>query len=104
VPVLRMAHEPLAAVRARAERLAAAVGGELVETEARIGGGALPTLALPSAACALPDARGSLQAALRCGTPPLVGRLVDGQLLLDARTLGEDDVDEAARCVRAARA
>jgi L-seryl-tRNA(Ser) seleniumtransferase len=104
VPVLRMAHEPLAGVRARAARLAGAVGGELVETEARIGGGALPTLALPSAACALPDPRGTLQAALRGGTPPLVARLVDGQLLLDARTLGEDEIDEAARCVRAARA
>ena len=45
--------------------LAAAIGGETVETEARIGGGALPTLALPSAACALPDPRGALQAALR---------------------------------------
>ena len=37
-----MLHEDAAAVRARAERLAAAVGGEVEETRARVGGGALP--------------------------------------------------------------
>jgi L-seryl-tRNA(Ser) seleniumtransferase len=74
-----------------------------VDTEARVGGGALPTLALPSAACALPDPRGTLQAALRTGSPPLVARVEDGRLLLDARTLREEDVDEAAACVLAAR-
>ena len=42
VPVLRMLNEPLEAVRARAERLAAAVGGEVEETVGRVGGGALP--------------------------------------------------------------
>ena len=42
IPVLRMLHEPLEAVRARAERLAARVGGEVEDTVARVGGGALP--------------------------------------------------------------
>jgi L-seryl-tRNA(Ser) seleniumtransferase len=42
VPVLRMLDEPAETVRARAERLAAAVGGEVEETVARVGGGALP--------------------------------------------------------------
>ena len=42
VPVLRMLHEPVEAVRARAERLAELVGGEVEETVARVGGGALP--------------------------------------------------------------
>src|SRR5207302_472221 len=40
VPVLRMLHEPGDAVRARAERLAALVGGEVEQTVARVGGGA----------------------------------------------------------------
>src|SRR5206468_11706760 len=42
VPVLRMLQEPVEAVRARAARLADAVGGELEETVGRVGGGALP--------------------------------------------------------------
>src|SRR6185503_5678479 len=48
VPVLRMFHEDAALVRARAERLAAAVGGVVEETVARAGGGALPLIELPS--------------------------------------------------------
>ena len=51
------AHAPRAArgVRARAERLAALVGGEVEETVARVGGGALPLAELPSAACAVEE-------------------------------------------------
>ena len=103
IPVLRMAHEPAGDVRARAERLAAAIGGEVVDTEARVGGGSMPALALPSSAAALPDPRGVLHAALRAGVPPVIGRVDEGRLLLDARTLTDDDVAVVAAAVRAAR-
>ncbi len=56
IPVLRMLHEEVAVVRGRAERLAAAVGGEVEETVARVGGGALPLHELPSFACAVEEA------------------------------------------------
>ena len=55
VPVLRMLREPVEAVRARAERLAAAIGGTVEETVARVGGGALPLAELPSFACAVEE-------------------------------------------------
>jgi L-seryl-tRNA(Ser) seleniumtransferase len=100
IPVLRMLDEPLELVRARAERLAGLVGGELEETVARVGGGALPLAELPSAACAIEEA---LAAPLRLGDPPVVGIVRDGRLLLDARTLADDEVDEAARAVLQAR-
>jgi L-seryl-tRNA(Ser) seleniumtransferase len=100
VPVLRMLHEDAAVVRARAERLAAAVGGEVCETVARVGGGALPLHELPSFACAVDE---DLAAALRDREPPVVGIVRDGRLLLDCRTLTEDEVDEAAAAVRACR-
>src|SRR3954462_5636126 len=67
-PVLRMLHEPLEAVRARAERLAAAVGGEVEETVGRVGGGALPLAELPSCACAVEE---SLSDQLRAGKAPV---------------------------------
>src|SRR6188474_1509167 len=76
VPVLRMLHEPLETVRARAERLAAAVGGEVEETVARVGGGALPLAELPSFACAIEE---ELAAPLRGGQPPVVGVIRDGR-------------------------
>jgi L-seryl-tRNA(Ser) seleniumtransferase len=100
VPVLRMLHEPLEAVRDRAERLAAAVGGEVEETVGRVGGGALPLAELPSCACAVEE---SLAAPLRAGEPPIVGVVRDGRLLLDCRTLTDDEADEVAAAVRAAR-
>ena len=45
--------EPVEAVQARAAALAERLGGTVVESTARIGGGAVPLLELPSAACAL---------------------------------------------------
>ena len=100
IPVLRMLDEPLQVVRARAERLAALVDGEVEETVARVGGGALPLAELPSAACAVEE---ELATPLRLGEPPVVGIVRDGRLLLDARTLTEAEVDLTAAAVRAAR-
>jgi L-seryl-tRNA(Ser) seleniumtransferase len=98
VPVLRMLHEPAAAVRERAERLAAAVGGEVEETVARVGGGALPLAELPSFACAVDEV---LAPRLRVHEPPVVGIVRDGRLLLDCRTLADAELDEVAAAVRA---
>jgi L-seryl-tRNA(Ser) seleniumtransferase len=95
-----MLHEDAQAVRARAERLAAATGGAVEETVARVGGGALPLTELPSFACAVEEA---LAAPLRTGDPPVVGIVRDGRLLLDCRTLADDEVDEVAGAVAACR-
>jgi L-seryl-tRNA(Ser) seleniumtransferase len=95
-----MAAEDPATVRARAERLAAATGGEVEETTARVGGGALPLAELPSFACALPL---ELAVPLRLGEPPVVGVVRDDRLLLDCRTLSDAEVEEAAHAVAACR-
>jgi len=100
IPVLRMLDEPLGVVRERAERLAILIGGEVEETVARVGGGALPLAELPSAACAIEE---SLAPLLRLGTPGVVGIVRDGRLLLDARTLTAEEVDDVARAVLQAR-
>ena len=100
VPVLRMLEEPAESVRARAARLAEAVGGEVEETVARVGGGALPLAEIASFACAVEE---ELAAPLRTGEPPVVGIVRDGRLLLDCRTLGAAEVREVAAAVAAAR-
>jgi L-seryl-tRNA(Ser) seleniumtransferase len=101
LPVLRMLREPPEAVRARAERLAALVGGEVEETVGRVGGGALPLAELPSYACAVEE---SLAEPLRAHEPPVVGVVRDGRLLLDCRTLAEAELAEVAAAVATARA
>src|SRR4051794_17612895 len=94
IPVLRMLRDEH--VRTRAERLASLTGGSVEETVARVGGGALPLAELPSFACALEE---QLAAPLRAADPPVVGIVRDGRLLLDCRTLADEDVDEVARAV-----
>jgi L-seryl-tRNA(Ser) seleniumtransferase len=100
IPVLRMLREPADQVKARAERLAERVGGEVEETVARAGGGALPLSELPSFACAVEK---ELATPLRLGEPPVVGIVRDGRMLLDCRTLTDAEADEAATAIAAAR-
>ncbi len=101
IPVTRMLDEPVERVRERAERLAALVGGDVEETVARVGGGALPLAELPSAACAVEE---GLAEPLRTGDVPVIGIVRDGRLLLDCRTLTDADVEAAAAAILAARA
>ena len=101
IPVLRMLAEPAGAVRERAERLAGLVGGEVEETIARVGGGALPLAELASFACAVEE---ELFDPLRAGNPPVVGIVRDGRLLLDVRALADAEIDEVGGAVARARA
>jgi L-seryl-tRNA(Ser) seleniumtransferase len=101
IPVLRMLTQKPAEVRERAERLAAATGGEVEETVGRVGGGALPLAELPSFACALEE---SLAAPLRAGEPPVIGVVRDGRLLLDCLTMTDEEAELTAAAVGRARA
>ena len=100
VPVLRMLAEPLDTVRARAQRLASLVGGDVEPTVGRVGGGALPLNELPSFACAVEE---ELAPRLRDTEPPVIGVVRDGRCLLDCRTIADDEVDEVANAVTACR-
>lgn len=97
VPVLRMLAASETELRSRAEALAAALraaqGAFAVETcpgESAVGGGAAPTLALPTTLVAVSDPRrgpGALAAALRGNAPPVIVRIADGRVVLDPRTI-----------------
>ena len=100
IPVLRMLAEPVEVLRARAERLAGLVDGAVEETIARAGGGSLPLTELPSFAVAVEE---ELAAVLRRGDPSVVALVRDGRTLLDVRALRDDEIDEVAAAVAAAR-
>jgi len=91
VPVAAMIAEDEGAVRARAERLAERLGGEVVPTVARVGGGAVPMLELPSYACAIPGGDAAA-ARLRANDPPVIAIVREGRVLLDCRTLADDEL------------
>jgi L-seryl-tRNA(Ser) seleniumtransferase len=112
IPVLRMLTAPREELEARAELMRdhVARGGceaELVEAAAKAGGGALPLVELSGPACAVtPDAAGvdELAARLRAGDPPVIGRVREGRLLLDPRTLTDEEAFQAADAVASALA
>lgn len=110
IPVLRMLTAARAELEARAELIRAIVSSasaeaSVVEAGARVGGGALPQLELSGPACALepgPPGVDALATRLRAGRPPVVGRIREGRLLLDPRTLTDDEARRAAQAVVAA--
>ena len=79
----------------------------VTEATARVGGGSLPLLELQGPVVALQaDSEGAdgLAAALREGDPPVIARISEGRVLLDPRTLTDDEVAEVAAAVRRALA
>jgi L-seryl-tRNA(Ser) seleniumtransferase len=98
-PVAQALAADVARLRARAESLAAALpGAKAVDCVAAVGGGGAPGVQLPSAAVSLPE---SYAAALRAGSPPVVGRLEGGRCLLDLRTVAPDEDELVLAAVRA---
>jgi L-seryl-tRNA(Ser) seleniumtransferase len=93
IPVLAMLEADPAVLQTRAERLASAIGGEVVQSVAKVGGGALPLLELEGPAVALhsgsPDATA---ARLRASDPPVLARIQDGRVLLDPRTMADEEI------------
>jgi len=106
IPVLAMLRADPAELKTRAERLAGATGGQVVEASARVGGGALPLLELVGPVVALdpgPVGCDGLAARLRAGDPAVIGRIHGGRILLDVRTLTDRDADLVAAAVVAVR-
>jgi L-seryl-tRNA(Ser) seleniumtransferase len=104
IPVLRMLAAGESELRARADRMRAAIGerADVLTASAKVGGGALPLLELEGPVCAVdPGDVGADELArrLRSGDPPVVARLRDGWLVLDPRTLDDADADRAAAAV-----
>jgi L-seryl-tRNA(Ser) seleniumtransferase len=98
IPVWQMIATPLDHLRMRAEAIAQRVGAfrgpaDVVACYSALGGGSLPGETLPSWAVALPGAPNALHAQLRMGTPAVIGRIIDDQLLLDMRTVLPDQDD-----------
>ena len=84
--------------RERTEKVAAAVGGEVVEHAGRVGGGGAPEVPLPGWAVALPE---ELARPLRLGQPPVVARVNQGRCLVDVRCVPEAQDAELIAALRA---
>ncbi|MDX6200074.1 MAG: L-seryl-tRNA(Ser) seleniumtransferase [Actinomycetota bacterium] len=85
-------------LRFRAERLAKAVDGDVVESHGAVGGGGAPGVVLPGWAVSLPA---SYAERLRRGTPCVVARVESGRCLVDLRCIPEQDDDRLRDAVLA---
>ena len=115
VPTLAMLTEPLTSVRSRARRVLRRLsvdvrerlGAGLADDLAKVGGGALPTVELPTVVLAVGasgEAAMRLDEALRVGDPPVVGRIAHDRLFLDCRTVLPAQVNVLAQALTTAAA
>jgi L-seryl-tRNA(Ser) seleniumtransferase len=96
IPALAMLTAPVAGVRARADALRGAlaargVEADVVDSEASVGGGAFPTARISSAAVAVGGVAQQVEERLRRAERPVIGRIVDGRVWLDLRSVPEAD-------------
>ncbi|WP_088006906.1 L-seryl-tRNA(Sec) selenium transferase [Indiicoccus explosivorum] len=104
LPTVRDITRPVEGIRQQAEefvRLLAAANPSLtasiLETVSQVGGGTMPDVEIPTVATAVSHpglTAGELAARLRNGTPAIVTRIADGKVIVDFRTIGQQEMDE----------
>ncbi|HEY9515800.1 MAG TPA: hypothetical protein VIQ74_08990, partial [Gemmatimonadaceae bacterium] len=107
IPTLAMLSAPISVLEGRAAALCSALGraghaSTVVASEGSVGGGAFPTTPLPSVAVALEGDPEELDERLRTASQPVIGRIVDGRLRLELRSVPEGDDAGLAESVIAA--
>ena len=104
IPVLAQLTASVAALRERAQRLIAAIGDsrlEIIDTKASVGGGAFPTAEISSAGIAIAGRADAVEQRLRGNDPPIIGRIAEGRVVLDLRTVAAGEDAELAAAIRA---
>lgn len=104
IPVLAMLTAAPDHLEARANAIAqtlreAGIDAQVVSTRASVGGGAFPTAEIPSSAVVLSGKPEATEERLRRGDPPVIGRIADGRVLLDLRSVQEREDATLARAV-----
>lgn len=110
IPTLRMLAATLKDLYPRAKKLLDMLNElslphvefNLVETVSRVGGGALPTAELPSCTVEIIPKNmevSELASRLRKGNPAVIGRIQDDRLLLDIRTVQENEDEQLFKAI-----
>jgi L-seryl-tRNA(Ser) seleniumtransferase len=108
IPTLRMLSLTKEQIEPKAEALAAqlhAAGlkAEVIDGLSQAGGGSLPGVDLPTKLVALPhEAPHQVERRLREADPPVMVRIQAGQILLDPRTLWDDEIPLVVSAMRSA--
>ena len=111
IPTLRMICQTYRTLRAKAQRLIRMIGNpdgarftlDATDGNSRVGGGALPFLAMPSRlVCLIPRdlSAAAIEERLRACDPPIITRVEKDQVLLDVRTIQDKELKTVARAIR----
>ena len=108
VPVMQMLSLKPDDLKARAESLVESVGSssakfELIAGESTLGGGAGPTSTFPTTLVAITHPERSAQDIehyLRSTTPPIISRISEGKVLLDLRTVFNDQLSALQQALK----
>jgi L-seryl-tRNA(Ser) seleniumtransferase len=105
VPTYRMLTWPAEELRERAERLLGllvmkGIKARVAPISGQVGGGAMPLARLPSYACILTVGEpAAFLECLRGARVPVIGRISDGEVVMDVRCLAEEDLGPVADAV-----
>lgn len=109
IPTLRMLTESAEVILHRAKAIARLIKKtatnakvEIVEGFSQAGGGSLPEVNLKThlvSVIADGISANKIEAGLRLGRPPVIARIAEDRLLLDARTIGAHEIGTLADCV-----
>jgi L-seryl-tRNA(Ser) seleniumtransferase len=112
IPVLRMLFQAPKTIKIRAQKIMLQLRKQVTDAEIRLiqdsskaGGGSLPDAEFETYAVALKPEHISvndLEARLRESSPPVIARIKDNALILDARTIQGQDIRELVRIVSSA--
>lgn len=104
IPTLAMLTADAGVLKRRARRLARKLPGSRTEPgTSSVGGGSFPGATLATTLVVLePESCDALLARLRAHDPPVIARAREGTVLLDVRTIADDEFDIVADAVRTA--
>ncbi len=112
IPTLRMLLQKPEEIKGRANRIAKRLKKEVqnahimvIADSSRAGGGSLPEIDFPTYVVSIkPDnlSVNELEERLRAGNPPIISRIREDSLILDARTVREIDLEELVQGFKSA--
>ncbi|TNF54091.1 L-seryl-tRNA(Sec) selenium transferase [bacterium] len=110
IPTLRMLTQPLEIIKGRAKKISLSLKRnvsdraivEILSDQSRAGGGSLPETDFPTFAVSVKPLHisvNTLEKKLRSGNPPVIVRVRENAVLIDARTVQDKEVKTLVQCL-----
>lgn len=112
IPTLRMLLQKPEEIKSRAKKIASKLGKhirdaqiEVLPDSSRAGGGALPEVDLPTYVVSIKSDKinvNKFEERLRKGNPPIIARIKEGSLIIDAKTIRDVELEDLVKGIRLA--